>query len=144
MVLICKKTGNRIEAGQDFYDAHASEYSIYVKPPETLKELKSKKIKELHRNYQSFYDNYLSKYPKSEISSFEDKKNEALAYMQDSSASTPIIDSIVSGYGGNKEEYINSVVEKVKYLAEAEGKMVAIRDAIKSCGSVEELNSITV
>jgi len=144
MKIVHNETGNIIEATQDFLDAHPEEYSLFSQSSLTLDELKTKKIKKLHDNYQSFFDDYLARYPKSEVASFEDKKAEALAYMIDNTSPTPVIDSIITGYGGDKEEYINSVVAKVQYLAQAEGAMVAKRDAIKACTTEDELEAIAI
>jgi hypothetical protein len=114
--------------------------------PPTLDENKQSKIKALQDKYQADYDVYLSQYPQSEIATFNDKKNEALAYNLDNTTPTPIIDSIVTGYGTaiTKLDYINSVLAKITYLAKTEGQMVAIRDSIKAVTTQAELDAIVI
>ena len=115
-------------------------------PTMTIEEQKQAKIKALQEKYQAEYNTYLSQYPHAEVVSFPDKKAEAIAYNLDNTAPTPIIDSIVAGYGGTitKDEYIASVLAKVQYLAQKEGAMVAKRDAIKACTTQAELDAIVV
>jgi len=114
--------------------------------PPTLNEQKQVKIKALQDKYQAEYDNYLAQYPQSEIATFDDKKNEALAYNLDDTAATPIIDSILAGYGGTitKANYVASILAKVQYLAQQEGAMVKVRDAIKACTTQAELDAIVI
>jgi len=120
--------------------------SNFILPsPLTLDEQKQAKIKQLQDKYQEDYDTYLAKYPKSEVASFPDKKKEALAYNLDNTSPTPIIDAIVASMPSTaKEEYIQSVLNKVLYLAGKEGAMVEIRDQIKACTTQDELDAIQV
>jgi len=119
---------------------------IAPKPPTppTLAENKTTKIKALQDKYQATYDTYLAQYPQSEIATFDDKKREALAYNLDPTVATPIIDSIVAGWGGTKADYMTSVLAKITYLATQEGAMVKVRDAIKACTTQAELDLIIV
>lgn len=105
---------------------------------------KQEKISVLQDKFQAQYDNYLDSYPKAEVSSFDDKKSEALAYNLDINTPTPIIDNIVLGWGGTKADYIASILAKVHYLAQQEGAMVKTRDAIKACTTQDELDAIVV
>ena len=112
--------------------------------PQTLSENKQSKIKQLQDKFQASFNTYLAQYPKAEIDSFNDKKNEALAYNLDNNAPTPIIDSIILGSGTTKADYIASVLAKVNALATKEGEMVKIRDAIKACTTQAELDAIVI
>ena len=112
----------------------------------TLDENKQAKIKQLQDKFQSQYDAYLASYPQAEVASFNDKKAEAIAYNLDSTAPTPIIDSILVGLGTSttKADYVASILAKVNYLAQQEGAMVAVRDAIKACTTQAELDAIVI
>jgi len=128
----------------DVYDGTSFTTPASVVIP--LAEQKKAKIKALQEKYQAEYDAYLAQYPKSEIATFEDKKKEAIAYNLDNTTPTPIIDSILAGYGSNitKDDYVASILAKVNYLAQREGAMVAKRDAIKACTTQAELDAIVI
>ena len=115
---------------------------VATKNSAIFEENKQVKIKELQDKYQSEYNAYLAKYPKREVESFDDKKREALAYNADNSASTPLVDAMVGGDADLRIEMLNSILEKIFYVAAQEGMMVATRDAIKACKTVDELNDI--
>lgn len=117
---------------------------VNTRNKEYLEKQKAAKIKLLHDKYQSVYQEYLNQYPKNEVDSFGDKRREALAWTADNTVATPIIDSIVAGWGGNKADYVASVIAKVQYLAQKEGEMVKTRDAIKACTTQAELDAIVV
>jgi hypothetical protein len=111
-----------------------------------LDKLKLQKLEQLKNNYQTWYENYLSKYPPNERASFQEKAKEALAWNKDNNAPTPIIDAILKGYGNTitKADFVQAILNKVTYLAEQEGKMVAKRDAIKAATTIDELNNIDI
>ena len=147
MKLQHKINNNIISASQEFLDAHSDEYIEYIAPiptPPTLDENKVAKINQLHDKFQEQYDTYLNSYPKAEVSSFNDKKNEAIAYSLYNTTPTPIIDSILVGLGDDKATYINSILAKVQYLTQQEGAMVKVRDAIKACTTQDELDAIAI
>ena len=111
---------------------------------EILNKAKQEKIKQLHTNYQEAYNEYLSQYPKAEVDSFPIKQAEALAYQKDNNAPTPVIDDIVSKSGGTKEDHIQSVLDKISYLAQKEGAMLSIRDKIKACTTQADLDKVVL
>jgi len=115
----------------------------FAKPiPPTLDEQKQSKIKLLQNNYQSKYNAYLSKYPEAEIASFLTKQKEALAYQADNKAPTPVIDSIIKTLGGTKADYVAAIIAKINYLAEQQGAMIKVRNAIKACTTQADLDKI--
>lgn len=120
------------------------EVSRLNNPPFDLEKCKKEKISVLQEKFQAHHDDYLASYPKAEVSSFDDKKSESLAYNLDINAPTPIIDNIVIGWGGTKADYIASILIKVHYLAQQEGAMVKIRDTVKACTTQAELDAIVV
>lgn len=142
------KTNNIISASQEFIDSlpDVQDWEEVIDVPyiPTFDELKEHKIKELHDKYQAEYDNYLAKYPKREVDTFGVKQAEATAYTLDNTSPTPVIDSIVAGTGEDRVAYIESVMQKVTYLAMQEGEMVSVRDAIKACTTQEELDAILI
>jgi len=144
------KTENIIVADQTFINnlLDSADWVLIeeIETLPTLEEQKQTKIKQLQDKYQAEYNAYLAQYPQSEVATFDDKKSEALAYNLDNTTPTPIIDSIVAGYGDTitKEDYIQSVLDKVHYLAQKEGAMVKVRDRIKACTTQAELDAIVI
>ena len=110
----------------------------------TLDELKLSKIASLHAKYQAEYDKYLAQYPTREVATFPTKQAEATAYRLDPNAPTPTIDAIVGNDPVKRVEFIQSVIAKLDYLAMQEGEMVAKRDAIKACTTIEEVNAVEI
>jgi hypothetical protein len=106
--------------------------------------LKLDKIQQLHNKYQAEYDAYLAQYPKREVATFATKQAEATAYTIDNTAPTPSIDAMVGGDATLKAELITAIMAKVAYLASQEGQMIAKRDAIKACETIEELEGIEI
>ena len=143
-----KNTGNIIVATQEFIDGRddSSDWELVqeVIIPPTFEENQTAKIKELQDKYQAEYNAYLSKYPQAEVATFDDKKREAIAYNLDNTAPTPIIDNILVTLSNTKEEYVQSILNKINYLAQQEGAMVEKRGAIKACTTQAELDAITI
>jgi len=110
----------------------------------TLEEQKIEKINQLHTNYDASYNTYLAQYPSAEIATFPTKKKEAEAYSIDNTVATPVIDGIISSIGDTKAVYVQSILDKISYLAQLEGDMVATRDAIKACNTQAELDAIVI
>jgi len=106
--------------------------------------LKDEKINQLHANYDASYNAYLAQYPSAEVATFATKQKEAEAYSIDNTVATPVIDGIISSSGDTKAVYVQSVLDKISYLAQLEGDMVATRDAIKACNTQAELDAIVV
>jgi len=102
------------------------------------------KIIELHEKYDKWLADYKAKFANGEVASFEDKRKEALAWNLDNTIATPICDAIAAGAGIDREAYLQSVLDKVTFIATQEGKMLAIRDQLKACSTVDEINAITI
>lgn len=110
----------------------------------TFEELQTQMIATLHKNYDAQFDAYLAQYPKGEQTSFEDKASEAKAYHADNTVDTPIISAMVGGDETLRVEMLEAVWVKLIGIAQMEGQMVAKRDAIKACTTVEELEAIEI
>ena len=108
----------------------------------TFEEAKQLAIDELHDEYQKHYDDYLSQYPAREIATFTTKQNEAMAWNLDNTTPTPTIDAMVQDDSTKRAELLYAVLAKVNFLAVQEGQMVAKRDVIKACTTMEELEAI--
>ena len=143
-----KLTGNIIVATQKFINnlPDKDNWELLPELQPSLEELKQKKLDELKNNYQTWYENYLSKCPANERASFQEKAKEALAWSKDNNASTPILDAIIKGYGNTltKADFVQAILSKVTYLAKQEGGMVAKRDAIKAATTIDELNATDI
>ena len=108
----------------------------------TIQDNKNELIAKLHDKYQAQYDDYLAQYPKREVDTFPTKQAESVAYTLDNTTPTPVINALVGGNEVAKVELINVIMQKVLYLAQQEGEMVAKRDAIKACTTQEELEAV--
>jgi hypothetical protein len=106
--------------------------------------LQKQKIQELHNKYQAEYDAYLAQYPKREIESFPTKQAEAVAWRIDNTSPTPTIDAMVNNDTDARLALLQGVLAKIDYLAQQEGIMLAKRDAIKACTTLEELEAIEI
>ena len=140
--------GRNLVVGDNYrcYFNNKDEAKLFIKNGNNaiFKENKQAKIKELQDKYQAEYDAYLSKYPKREVESFDDKKREALAYNADNNASTPLVDAMVGGDDDLRAEMLNAILSKVLYISSQEGIMVATRDAIKACTTQDDLDAIEI
>ena len=108
----------------------------------TFEEAKQLAIDKLHDEYQMHYDEYLSQYPAREVATFPTKQNEAMAWNLDNTTPTPTIDAMVQNDPIKRTELLYAVIAKVNYLAVQEGEMVAKRDSIKACTTIEDLKAI--
>jgi hypothetical protein len=107
-----------------------------------LSKLKKEKIAKIHNDYDNFYTEYLSTYPKGEVASFTMKANEASAWNLDNSLATPYIDLLSAGDVAKRLELLNAVLEKVTQLANAERLMVRSRDQVKACIGIEQFEAL--
>jgi len=108
----------------------------------TFEELQESMINTLHKAYDENFNAYLSQYPKGEQESFKDKAYEAKAYQADNTVATPYISGMVGGDEALRVEMLTAVWNKVQYSSMMEGQMIAKRDAIKACTTIEELEAI--
>lgn len=116
-------------------------------PVLSLEELKILKIEELNSKVNREYRAYLAKYPEIEVESFKNKANEASLVMENNQiplASTPYLSKLASNDITTRNDIALAVDTKMTETAQIEAQAVAIRDAIKSCTTLEELEAIKV
>lgn len=112
--------------------------------PLTLAELKVNVITQITEASDIQYKNALATYPQIEQDTFDDRKNEAMAYLLDSTIATPLIDAtLAEGFTeAIRIEEIYSVVAKVKYFAFLGGQVRDLRSAVNACKTIEELEAL--
>ena len=99
-------------------------------------------IERLHEEYDMFFENYLSKYPKGERESFPTKQAEAIAWRNNNNAPTPTITAMACGDSTKRQSLIDGILAKVDYIALQEGNMIFKREQIKACTTIEELEEL--
>lgn len=116
---------------------------IVVIATKTLDELKYDKNQQLKTWHDGQTQGMKAKYSQSEVDSFLDKRNEAMAWRADNTVATPY----VTAMGGGNEEVrlmlLNSILAKVEATAQLEGYVLSKRDAIEACTTQQELEAIT-
>tara|TARA_R110001606_G_C15332499_1_gene645714 strand:+ start:733 stop:1143 length:411 start_codon:yes stop_codon:yes gene_type:complete len=89
-----------------------------------------------------------SEYPEGEIKSWDRQRDEAIAWEQNSSATTPWIDIAAQTRGIDREVYLARTVTKVHLFADASaflvGRRQAIDDAIRAATNSGELEAIAI
>jgi len=137
-----KPKGSIVVTTTDKFNTLKDGEMVWIEPVVPIEEAIADKISKLHAKYKREYDEYLSKYCSMEIVSFATKQKEAEAYEADNTAPTPRLSAMVGGDEDKRIELITSILDKLDYLAQREGVMVATRDAIKACTTIEELEEI--
>lgn len=103
----------------------------------------SEKIKELKGWHDAQTEAMKAKYSKSEVESFLDKRNEAMAWRVDNTAPTPYVDSMSGGNETERVALLNAILAKVDAAAQLEAYVLSKRDAIEACTTQAELEAIT-
>ena len=115
-----------------------------INMPSTLEENKKAKLKALNAWHDATTEAMTTKYSKSELDSFLDKRGEAMAYRVDPLAPTPYINAMSAGNASVKTMLITSILAKVDAVAKIEWVVLAKRDAIESCTTQVALDAITI
>ncbi len=116
---------------------------IVVIATKTLDELKYDKNQQLKAWHDDQTQGMKAKYSQSEVDSFFDKRNEALAWRADDTVPTPYVDAMVQNDPVARLALINAILAKVDAVAQLEAYVLNKRDAIEACTTLEELEAVT-
>lgn len=119
----------------------------YIEPLPSFEDNQSQKLKDLNTWHDTQTALMKSAYSQSEIDSFLDKRNEALAYRADFNNPTPYVDAMVTS-GGIRDDIarvilLDAILSKVDAVAQLETFVSVTRDAIKVCLTQADLDAIT-
>lgn len=116
---------------------------IWIEPEFNIDAYKSEKYLALKSWHDAQTKNMKAKYSASEVESFLDKRNEALAWSLNQAAPTPYIDAMSGGDAATRLILLNSILDKVKAAAQLEAYVLYIRDQIEASSTKEQIDSIT-
>lgn len=115
---------------------------LHVEVDFDIEAYKSEKYLALKIWHDTQTNNMKAKYSASEVESFLDKRNEALAWSLNQEAPTPYIDAMSGGDEATRLILLNSVLNKVKAAAQLEAYVLYIRDQIEASSTKERIDSI--
>ena len=104
--------------------------------------LKAEKKQALNQWHDTQTQGMKDKYSSSEVESFLDKRNEAMAFRNDPLAKTPYIDAMSGGNNEVRLMLLNSILAKVDATAQLEMFVLMTRDAIDACTTQTQLDAI--
>lgn len=128
---------NRAEFKARYIRAHggpsfiAENIGKRVNQEPTLEELRAIKKKELFKAADQALKNLVSNYPEVERQSWPKQEQEARAYLEDSSASTPFLNILANERGETLSDVANLVVAKADALYLASGLIIGQRKALE-------------
>lgn len=112
----------------------------------TFEQEKQEKIEALNAYVNEKFTAYLAKYPEVEVQSFTKKATEASMVLADNATImtlTPYLAALTNNDFTARNILAKNISDKVLENAQLEAFAVAIRDAIKACTTVEDLEKIT-
>jgi len=101
------------------------------------------KLKELNQWHDSKTTEMKAKYSQSEVDSFLDKRNEAMAWRVDNTVATPYVTAMAGGNEVVRVALLNAILSKVDATAQLEAYVLMKRDEIEACTTQAELEAIT-
>ena len=112
----------------------------FIKP---LSLYKTEKLQELNQWHDSQTQEMKTKYSQSEVDSFLDKRNEAMAWRVDNTVVTPYVTAMAGGSEEVRLMLLNSILAKVDATAQLEAYVLMKRDEIEACTTQAELEAVT-
>lgn len=103
---------------------------------------KQRKLQELNQWHDAQTTAMKAKYSQSEVDSFLDKRNEAMAWRVNNTVATPYVDAMSGGNAEVRIMLLTSILAKVDATAQLEAYVLSKRDAIEVCSTQEELEAI--
>lgn len=111
-----------------------------------LEEAKLMAISEINASFNQIYSGISNEYPEGERLTWDTQRTEVLAWLADNSVSTPIMDTIASSRGIDREVLIGKAAIKIQEYTNLGGTLVGKRqgyeDAILQATSAEEALSV--
>ena len=109
----------------------------------TLVEYKKKcMLYDVIAKHQAIIYKLTAKYAPYEIESFVDQRNEWKAWKADKTTATPIVDTLATTRGINKEELMAKIEANVLAIVQLQGAQNALEDKIKACTTIEMLQEL--
>jgi len=104
---------------------------------------KESKLQELNQWHDSKTTEMKAKYSQSEVDSFLDKRNEAMAWRVDNTVATPYVTAMSGGNEVVRVALLNAILSKVDATAQLEAYVLMKRDEIEACTTQESLEAVT-
>lgn len=145
---VAKFDGEYVEAAPEVAIGWGYDGTTFRDPnqPQTLDELRAKKLEDLKAYIDEHYKAYVSKYPEVEVQSFKDKAAEAALVKKDANTpleDTPYLSALANNDVNARNALAAAVSAKVNKIAQLEALGSSLRDRIKAATTVEELEAIT-
>lgn len=93
----------------------------FVKKPLTAKEI-AQDTKRINQDFEQEISLIREGYNEDEIKSWDQQALEAIAYQKDQTAETPLLDSILVGRGGTKDEFVLKIATNATQYARVFGE----------------------
>ena len=131
--------------GRDLYaHAQAGEFGVVQALP--LETAKAIRLAEIDENCEEAMKTVVSSYPDSEKQTFPQQSAEAQAYLDDPTASVPLLLSLAMSRGMTLDEMARRVLNKHKIYSALSGKILGqrktLQNRVKACSSLEEIEKI--
>jgi len=110
---------------------------------EYIEESRAEKLQALNQWHDSKTTEMKAKYSQSEVDSFLDKRNEAMAWRVDNTVATPYVTAMSGGNEVVRVALLNSILSKVDATAQLEAYVLMKRDEIEACATQAELEAVT-
>ncbi len=103
----------------------------YVPPVKPLAELKRDVLIESEDTFESMVRTHVEGYSKTEITSWDRQEKEARAWKADNAAITPLIDSITSARGMDKDAFCDKVIVNADNFSAIVGDLLGQKQRIE-------------
>ena len=113
--------------------------AIYVL---TLDEEKTLKHKDTFSYFEDIMDSVKATMANFEADTYHTQETEWREYVLDTTALTPYVDKLAERRGKSREELMQRIGGNVMFFADIQGQMHSLEDAIDSCTTIEQLESI--
>lgn len=112
----------------------------------TLEEVKADKLNEINNKCTEALDAMTPTYPDKELLTFDQQKQEALAYLADSNANCPLVEALSKNRGMNMKTLCEKIIAKANTFSFVSGSIIGQRqhyeDQLNTCTTKEEVHQI--
>ena len=138
---------NGMPAGEDYLKRTLVFYGYTVGPElKTLDEVKAEKLAEINEKCDAALKAMTPTYPDRELLTFDQQKQEALAYTSDPSSSCPLLSPLASARGISLELLCQKVIAKATAFSAVSGSLIgqrqAYEDQLELCETKEAVAAI--
>ena len=122
------------------------EGALLEAPEKDLDTLRSDKLLEINGKYDAATSSIVSTYPSTELLTFDKQEQEARAYSDDHSASTPFLSGLANARGITLDDLVGRVIRKSEAFASAVATLTGQRqryeDQLNAAMTAEEITAI--